>query len=33
LYRGKTTTAVPSRIRFVIEAQCATIIKGDAHRQ
>jgi hypothetical protein len=33
LYKGKTTTAVPSRILLVIEAQCATIINGDAHRQ
>jgi hypothetical protein len=30
---GNTTTAVPSRIRRVIEAQCATIINGDAHKQ
>src|SRR2546426_1057550 len=33
LYRGNTTTAVPSRIRLVIEAQCATIINGDVHVQ
>jgi hypothetical protein len=33
LYSGTTTTAVPSRIFFVIDAQCATIINGDAHRQ
>ena len=33
LYSGNTTTAVPSRIRLVIEAQCATIINGDAHKQ
>ncbi len=33
LYKGSTTTAVPSRICLVMEAQCATIIKGDAHRQ
>ena len=30
---GTTTTAVPSRMFFVIEAQCATSISGDAQRQ